>query len=156
MATFTLGVSHAQLAVFDSRLTNPFNDWTDAHVGQGFSWRPGSVSFAILETAVEIDVIVDPAAPNPQAASDALRVIAVPFTVPAHGEIEIATIIDSVPLQLPAGEYELVFVHGLVTDTRLSVNLGFRAVDSPVPPRIVVGDPGLSPPPDLVMEAEPA
>ena len=60
MATFLVEISHAQLAVFDSTLTAPFNDWTDDHVKQGFAWRPGSVSFMTLDTAGTFHVWSEP------------------------------------------------------------------------------------------------
>lgn len=42
MTRVTLEVAHRQLAVFDARLSDPFNDWSDAHMAQGFAWRPGA------------------------------------------------------------------------------------------------------------------
>jgi hypothetical protein len=45
---FAIEILYRQIAVFRSRLEHPFNDWTPRHVKQGFSWRPGSVSFATL------------------------------------------------------------------------------------------------------------
>jgi Competence protein J (ComJ) len=54
-------ISHSQIAVFDPSLERPFNSWTDAHVAQGFSWRPGSVSFSTLCEwgRYDVEVIVD-------------------------------------------------------------------------------------------------
>lgn len=46
--SFTLDISYSQLAVFQKGMENPFNDWEDTHVNQGFAWRPGSVSFGSL------------------------------------------------------------------------------------------------------------
>ena len=40
-----LDVSYGQVGVFWAILAKPFNDWSEAHVRQGFAWRPGSVSF---------------------------------------------------------------------------------------------------------------
>ena len=42
---FTLDISYSQLVVFQKGMENPFNDWENTHVDQGFAWRPGSVSF---------------------------------------------------------------------------------------------------------------
>jgi hypothetical protein len=57
--TVGLQVSCGQLAVFASSLKQPFNDWSDQHVSQGFAWRPGSVSFrSVVEAgrhSIEID-----------------------------------------------------------------------------------------------------
>ncbi len=155
MATFALEVSYAQLAVFDSRLANPFNDWSDSQVDQGFSWRPGSVSFATLEASGQISVIVTRSSTD-RLAEASERAIVVPFSVPAHGEVEVATITGSVPIQLPAGEYELTFEHGRSASGLMWATLAFRAVELPVKPRILRADPSLSPPAELVMTAQPA
>lgn len=156
MESFSLEVSYAQIAVFDSNLANPFNDWTDGHVGQGFCWRPGSVSFATLGPAGKIIVRVTQASADDFGAARAERIIAVPFSVPIHGILEVASITGSVTLKLPSGEYELTFTHGRDPDGGMWATLNFRAVDEPTKPRIVLADPALSPPPELIMTAEPA
>ena len=101
--TVTVEVTYCQIAIFSSALKQPFNDWTDRHVAQGFAWRPGSVSFRTLVEAgphsVEIAVVEHASAVS----ADAVRAIEVPFEVPADGAIEVASISDSVPLSLPAG-----------------------------------------------------
>lgn len=102
-----LDVSYSQLSVFWTSLQQPFNDWTQKHVDQGFAWRPGSVSFRTLVEAglhavrVDIDDHAGPVSRN------AVRVIEVPFEVPRDGNIEIASISDSISFSLPAGEYSL-------------------------------------------------
>lgn len=156
MDIFSLEVSHAQIAVFDSNLANPFNDWTDGHVSQGFSWRPGSVSFATLEPAGKLAVQVTRSSAGDLGAARAERAIVVPFSVPLQGTLEVASITGSVALKLPPGEYELTFMHGRDLDGGMWTNLNFRAVDEPTKPRIVLADPALSPPPELIMTAEPA
>ncbi len=156
MATFSLEVSYGQVAVFDARLPNPFNDWSDDHVAQGFSWRPGSVAFATVDSAGPLAVQVASHADRAGAAGDALRVIVVPFSVPTHGEIEVASIAASAPLRLPPGEYELTFEHGRHTNGKMWATLTFRAVVSPVQPRIVRLDSALSPRATLTMTARPA
>jgi Competence protein J (ComJ) len=99
----SLEVTFGQLAVFASSLQNPFNDWTAKHVAQGFAWRPGSVSFRTLVEAgthiVEVRVVRHLESVSPST----LRAIEVPFQVPDNGEIEIASISDSVPLFLKPG-----------------------------------------------------
>ena len=47
--SFPLYASYAQVAIFLSSLEQPFNNWTDRHVAQGFAWREGSVSFAVTD-----------------------------------------------------------------------------------------------------------
>lgn len=106
-ATMALDVSHAQLAVFVSSPKQPFNDWTDRHVDQGFAWRPGSVSFRTLVDAgahaVEVNV-VDRMGPIRH---DALRVVEVPFDVSQDGALEIGSIAETLPVLLPAGTFLL-------------------------------------------------
>jgi competence protein J (ComJ) len=107
--TFTstrLSVSYGQVAVFDGALEDPFHDWTEAHFQQGFSWRPGSVSFRALDEGGQytLEIVVsETVAVSPEA----IRIIETPFEVPASGAIEIASIWDGVPLSLPPGMYSL-------------------------------------------------
>ncbi len=155
MHTFSLEVSHGQIAVFDARLPQPFNDWSDAHIRQGFSWRPGSVSFSTLDGAGQIQVRVIEGARTHDHDAPPARVILVPFTVPSHGEVEAATISASEPLQLQPGEYELTFEHGLAGGV-MWARLSFRSVPAPITPRIVLADRDLAPPATLVMTASPA
>jgi hypothetical protein len=101
-----LSVSYGQVAVFDSALEDPFHDWTEAHFQQGFSWRPGSVSFRALDEGgrYTLEIVVSETVAVSQ---EAIRVIETPFEVPASGAIEIASIWDSVPLTLAPGMYSL-------------------------------------------------
>ncbi|MCO5112238.1 MAG: competence protein ComJ [Burkholderiaceae bacterium] len=105
--TIRFEVSYGQLAVFVSSLSQPFNDWTDQHVAQGFAWRPGSVSFRTISEVgthlVDIEVVDRLNAVHP----NALRAVEVPFKVPTDGEIEIGSIAETVPLTLPAGSFVL-------------------------------------------------
>ncbi len=102
-STLRIEVSYCQFSVFPRSLAQPFNAWTDRHVDQGFAWRPESVSFrTLIESGahlVEIDVVdyVN------QTATDAVRIIEVPFEVPHDGTIEVGSISDSALLIVPAG-----------------------------------------------------
>lgn len=106
-ATIRFEVSYSQLAVFASALSQPFNDWTDQHIAQGFAWRPGSVSFRTMSEAslhlVDIEVVDRLGAVRP----DAVRAVEVPFEVPADGAIEIGSIAETLPVTLPAGSFLL-------------------------------------------------
>lgn len=106
-ATMALDVSHAQLAVFVSSLKQPFNDWTDRHVDQGFAWRPGSVSFRTLVDAGAHAVEVNVADRMGPMRDDAIRVVEVPFDVPQDGALEIGSIAETLPVSLPAGTFVL-------------------------------------------------
>jgi len=155
MATFLLEVSYTQVAVFDSLLVSPFNDWTDAHIAQGFAWRPGSVSFGTLDSGGQLRVEVTQTPVN-AGASTAERIISVPFRVPDHGAIEVASIGSSVALELPGGEYDLTFEHGRDRAGAMWAHLHFRRVDKRAAPRVLRSDPELKVPEEFVMVAEPA
>lgn len=105
--TLTIDVDYGQLAVFVASLAQPFNDWTDRHVDQGFAWRPGSVSFRTLETAgshrVEVSCVENLAEPD----AEAVRVIDVPFEVPQDGAVEIGSVASTVLVALPPGRFTL-------------------------------------------------
>ncbi|HEY6912284.1 MAG TPA: competence protein ComJ [Myxococcales bacterium] len=150
--THRLQVIYRQLAVFDPTLPNPFNDWRDGHVQQGFAWRAGSVSFRTLDDgALDVECVIGPCV----ARSDAIRIIRVPFAVASSGEVEVATMTDSFRVSLSAGEYSLMFELGGYDATpwcRLIWHRTNRAVSA----EIVRADPELDPPHPLVMEAVPA
>lgn len=156
VTTIRFEVSYGQLAVFTSSLPQPFNDWDDRHVAQGFAWRPGSVSFRTLLQAgpceVEIDVVDHAGAVNP----DAIRVMEVPFDIPADGAIEIGGITETVPLKIPAGSF-LLRCEFLPTvgDNAERVRLTFASKDTPRF-AVVRVDPELSPGDQLLVNAKPA
>lgn len=154
MTSFTLDVSYAQLGIFDARLSHPWNDWSEAHVAQGFAWRLGSVSFATLEASGPI--VVSVSGSNASTDERIERAIRVPFSVPAHGELEIATISGSVPVQLPAGEYALTFSHGRSESGSMWATLTFDPVTAPVTAAVLLADANLKPSAELVMIAHPA
>jgi Competence protein J (ComJ) len=107
---FNLYISYSQIAVFNAGMSNPFNDWTDQHVQQGFAWRPGSVSFRTIKSegvhSVEVFTLDENLTDEYE---EAERVIAVPFNVGESG-VEVASISDSVKINIPKGEYSLQVV----------------------------------------------
>jgi len=153
MSKFELDISYGQIAVFDPSLENPFNDWSERHNQQGFSWRWGSVSFATIENAgvMKISVVSsDKFCQDDQA----VRVIRVPFSVPEAGQIEVASIADSVLVELPCGEYSLYFEHMILgVDRVMFSNLSF--VRQSEEPGVLLADDLLSPELPLLMEAVP-
>ena len=107
-SSIALSVSYNQVAVFASDLENPFNDWQDQHVAQGFSWREHSVSFRTLNEFGCCSIEIDLTECHP-GSDDAIRAIRVPFSVQEDGKIEIGSIGDSVPLSIAPGAYALLF-----------------------------------------------
>ena len=110
---FPISVTYSQIGVFNHSLDRPFNEWTDRHVTQGFSWRSGTVAFATIEEdgnhPVSVEVSDDSKDPDPRVT----RVIDVPFEVSPSGEIEIGSISSSVKLALSPGTYQLRFECGM-------------------------------------------
>lgn len=156
MTEFFVEVSYSQLAVFDAHMRSPFNDWSDAHVAQGFTWRLGSVSFGTLQSAGTVRVRVFLNGLFNESTSTAARILLVPFPVPPDGEVEIGSIGGGVKLALPPGEYELVFEHGQDSENGFWVNLWFRETGTAVQAKVIRADPELDPPSELVMNAQPA
>ena len=152
MTKFASPFSHSQIAVFQSGIENPFNDWEDVHVNQGFAWRPGSVSFATLEEGGTIDVEVL-ARKAWSEDSRAVRVIRVPFLVSAMG-VEIASIIKGQTIDIPSGRHSLYYETGK-EDDYLWCRFTF-VQDKQSVPEIIKADSGLKPPKRLSMEARPA
>ena len=151
---FELDVSYSQIGVFKAEMAEPFNNWTDEHVAQGFAWRPGSVSFKTLVEAGphKIELVVSDT-PQP-VSTGVIRAILVPFSVPRKGKIEIASISDGQTLKVPTGTYSLryeAFMLGKHPHVRFSL-----LPKCPVDFIIEVADPELSPPKKLLLTAEPA
>ena len=148
---FSLFVGHGQIAVFDPALNDPFNDWTDQHFDQGFSWRHRSVSFRTLADGGVIDVEIELAGAF-VATADVVRSICVPFDAPAA--IEIATTSDARRIETPSGLHELYFETGATTD-RPWCKLTLIPSNHPTA-RILVADSALRPSYPLLMDASPA
>jgi len=126
-------VSYSQIAVFDRALERPFNEWTEKHVIQGFSWRPENVAFATVEEGgqhvVEVAIDFDQREPS----RDVVRIIDVPFEVPNGGDIEIASISDGLPLNMQPGSYQLRFEYCKPTEARPpKIRFQFKRDDKPV------------------------
>ncbi|MCL4799154.1 MAG: hypothetical protein KJ025_06175 [Burkholderiales bacterium] len=149
-------VSYSQLAVFPSALDQPFNDWTDQHVAQGFSWRPGTVSFRTLAEAGPHSVEIEVVEHTGSASKDAVRAIEVPFEVPANGAVEVGSISDSTAVTLPPGRFLLrcEFL-GLGVDDGQRVRLIFAKSDVPRF-AVVRADEALSVSTPLLTTAQPA
>lgn len=108
MARFDLKIylTHSQVCIFLSSLAQPFNDWSDRSFSQGFAWREGSVSFRTLleDGDHQINLFINE--PVPELEVDVVRAFKVPFEI-LDGGVEIASISDSVPLEMRAGKYIL-------------------------------------------------
>ncbi|AUX29630.1 MULTISPECIES: competence protein ComJ [Sorangium] len=153
MSQFSLEVAYSQIFVFQSCLKDPFNDWTDAHVAQGFSWRPGSVSFRTLDVEGMASVIVEKGTALDVSPS-ATRAIQVPFHVPVGVDVEVGTLTGTVVIELDPGDYTVLFEHGRCLGSGMWCK--FRFVPGTTAPRVVRRDEELSPGEELLMDAQPA
>jgi hypothetical protein len=151
---FSLELAWSQVSLFDANLLDPFNDWNERHLHQGFTWRPGSVSFRTCERFGEVDVEIDLVG-SLKVEQDARRAIIVPFTT-WGGTIEISTIAQSEVIDIPAGRYALLFQTG-IRNGRQWVSFGLlESPYMPVEPVILRSDEDLDSHAPLLMEAEPA
>jgi hypothetical protein len=158
MATmsFFLSLSHSQIAVFDGRLEQPFNMWTEKHVNQGFSWRPGAVSFRTIASGGRhhVGLLITPE--EVELPSDAVRIIQVPFEVPSHGSVEVASIPDARPFELRPGSYALRYeCFPLDGGSEPRVNFVFMKRDNPTF-SVLRADAELSLSGELLLTASPA
>ncbi|QXI49529.1 MULTISPECIES: competence protein ComJ [Pseudomonas] len=146
-------VSYNQICVFDSNLDEPFNDWSDNHVKQGFSWREGSVSFGAVENDdTDLEVVVSSL--NPAIDSASFRALAVPFVVPESGMITVGSIGDEHDVEIPAGVYKLIYELGRKKGQPWC-RLTFCVASDPVP-EIILADEEISDCIEFDMKAHPA
>lgn len=151
---FHLELAWSQISIFDANLVDPFNDWNEIHLAQGFTWRAGSVSFKLPVRNGNIQVqveLVDHLAVDPSAR----WAIVVPFITWA-GVIEISSITQSELIEVDSGHYGLLYQSG-VRDGRPWVSLSLMPAGRvPVEPTILRSDEELTPSLPLLMEAQPA
>jgi hypothetical protein len=151
---FQLQLAWSQISLFDANLSDPFNDWTEQHLLQGFTWRPGSISFKLPVREGRVEVSVD-LVDRIQVECDARWAIVVPFTTFA-GLVEVSTIESSELLEVPAGRFAVIYQTG-VRDRQAWAHFGFLASPLvPVEPTILRGDHEVYARNGFLMEAEPA
>ena len=151
---FTLELSWSQVSLFDANLADPFNDWTEAHLEQGFTWRPGSVSFKVPVRSGPLQVGID-FVDSLQLMSDAQWAILVPLHT-WGGVIEISTIAQSELIEIPPGQFSLLYQTG-IHDGRAWAHFGLLASNGvQVEPRVLRGDDVVHADVELLMQAEPA
>ncbi len=164
-----LMVAYSTISVYNTEIESPYNQWTDRLIQQGFAWREGSVSFATIgSTSVTLEVFTGD---NLGILPTTQRAIQVPFIVRDAGRIGISDDTDDHFVDIPSGEYSLLFENGFQYDVECSEKenaLGLRPMWSRLVFRpsivsqaeILREEPGvaeipLSPVYPLSMEAEP-
>lgn len=154
MKSFILDISYSQISVFRKGLENPFNDWDDTHIAQGFAWRPEAVSFGSLLNDGECYINIS-IQDKVLKSNGSIRTIVVPFEVKECG-VEIASITDAIKVDIPSGIYELVF--NIIPNGKDGLDVyefAFVQNDGPKP-RIILADELINPPDTLLMQAKPA
>lgn len=108
MSAFILNMhlTHSQICVFLSSTAQPYNDWSERSFSQGFAWRKGSVSFRTLLESGDHQINLFINEPFPELEIEVVRAFRVPFEI-LGGGIEVASISDSIPLEVQAGKYIL-------------------------------------------------
>lgn len=108
MPEFDIQILYSQFSVHTAEAPD-FPHWTDEHVEQGVAWRIGHASFGIPDhdgtCLLDIDRTDAPLSVGPQTE----RLIAVPFDLPLDTDAFVATILETMALDMPAGAYQLWF-----------------------------------------------
>ena len=154
---YNFGIFYHQLVVFDESTAPVANDWREQHVAQGFTWRPGTVSFATLgdlgDLRVEVHIVDDI-----DVLPDAVRAIVVPFAVSPPGRVGLSDTVNEATTRVPPGEYTLLWQIGYLNEEEGKEAEWCRLtfVTSPdTQPEILRADELLSPEYPLLMEADP-
>lgn len=152
MRQFTLEISYSQIAIFNATQDRPFNNWTDVHFNQGFCWREGSVSFRTAAKSGQGKITIE-RLEKAVLRDDAILAISVPFNV-AGTAIEVASVFKGEILDMPPGDYELIYQTGRTGATPW---VALQFIPGKVTGgKILKGAEHLSPPAELLMTAEPA
>ena len=149
-------IFYKQFAVFKAAITDdPFPFWTDAHVRQGFAWRPESAGFATPRDGTHmLDLGMDRASAS--VSQSASRIIEVPFDIAGDSEpLEIATTIDNVEFFIPEGNYTLRYEY-FDSEPTPAIRLTFTRRSGPPRFAIVKADAEMTVKGELVLSAEPA
>lgn len=155
-----LTINYTTLTLCQANMDAPFNDWTATHVNQGFSWRPGSVSFGTMDTDAATAAVLTELCPSYTPVPQALRIIKVPFAVGKQGVEITSPISDSLMIPIPEGLYALFFAIE-PDETGKPVqpwkyHLVFVPAREPAPVEFIRADSELAPPQQLLMDAKPA
>lgn len=151
--TFESDIFYSKIAVFQYGLENPFNDWNDTHVNQGFAWRKGSVSFRTITDDEECKISVR-VTDKKEVDRDATRAITVPFYI-SHKGIEVGSIMETKAIDIEEGMYGLLFTVQRLGNGLDHYSYAFIKNDNPMA-KIIKADEELNPPSVLEMNAEPA
>ncbi len=167
----TLPIFYRTLTIHQADLASPFNNWRQEHIRQGFTWRPGSVSFGTLDPDTITESLLVELNDSYTPSRTARRVIKVPFEVGSAGVEVTSPVSYSWTLAIPPGQYTIFFaIEPDDTATQETYAGASQAADAeawryhltlvptpePATAEIIRADKELDPPATLLMEAEPA
>ncbi|MEO5927635.1 MAG: competence protein ComJ [Patescibacteria group bacterium] len=136
MEIFDLDISYSQIYLFSVGTNNPFNQWEDKHLLQGFSWREGSVGFATMEESgighISVEFINKPLT---SWLDGVQTVIEIPYEI-TLGAIEIASIADSKKIKAEDGKYALFFQHGINSQDEMWCRFSLCKVSQNIKPYV--------------------
>lgn len=98
-------ITYGQILVHREGHPAPNRLWSDDHVAQGFAWTEGAVSFGVPDHDGCCRLRVSMGGGPPVEA--ALWAVQIPFE--SFGKVEVGTLFEKTPLELPAGRYALAF-----------------------------------------------
>lgn len=150
---FEFNILYSQIAVFQCGMENPYNDWNDTHVKQGFVWRNGSVGFGTLSDNIACEILIR-LSDSFELSDEIIRAIALPFEVKDSG-IEIGSVMETIEIEIKEGMYQLVFTVSINEMGNEQYSFNFIKNDNPIS-KILIADEGLEIPEKLHMIAEPA
>ncbi|WP_330949750.1 competence protein ComJ [Virgibacillus sp. MG-45] len=150
--SFETEILYSQIALFQYGLDNPFNDWNEIHVNQGFSWREGSVSFGTLSSDGDCMITVK-MTKKIESDDDIIRAIVVPFKV-EKGGVEIGSVMETVSIDIPEGTYEVLFTAKNVNNTEHYTFSFIKSENTTA--RVLKADDELNSTENLLMKANPA
>ncbi|WP_407398900.1 competence protein ComJ [Treponema sp.] len=98
-----LELSYKQFCIFNETVNNPFNDWSEVNVAQGFSIREDSISVMTLNNdgILKISVSTDS-----KIIDDANRIIEFEYQVKDEN-VSVATISNEMKIQIKKGLYKI-------------------------------------------------
>lgn len=159
LGTFDVDVVQKVLTVFEKDKLDPFETFSDPEIQQGFSWRPGSVTFFTFEDAdparVAAEFHLDE---QREPSAQAERVIQVPFTVAEGKSLDVTGIYEAEErdIAVPPGDYCLVAELGHGPPQAQGEDFRrlwarFTFVPSTCEAKILRVDPELDPPAKLIV-----
>lgn len=145
-----LNVSYRQFSIFNADIENPFSNWTDKHVEQGFTYRDNIIGIMTINENCNLDIKLNK---DSIIYDNSIRGYIFPFSVNSNEVIEVASISDSFQVSIAKGQYSLIIqlqendkcIISFVDNSIINDNI-----------RIVKADESIKRTNDLILQAEEA